>query len=119
MTPVNAGSANPDVPISPWWAWGVFFGGFACAQALDFLLRTDFLLLTVRSGSHHGLAQPVWFGLPLLLAAIAVPLAFHATRPLGRLWLRLVVTVCQQMLGFVLYVFLGLWYVVGTGIDFL
>jgi hypothetical protein len=93
-------------------AWTIFFGGFGAEMAIDHMLRI--LDGNVRTG---GIPEPLWFFIQIALAAVALWLAFTATQTLGPLWRRLLAVGAQAAVGFFLYIFIGLYYVVGTGID--
>lgn len=93
-------------------AWIVFFGGFGLEIAADRALRMQDGY--VRTG---GIPELLWFFLQIVLAIAALSLAYVATKPLRRPWLRLLALSIQAALGFLLYAAISLYYVVGTGID--
>ena len=93
-------------------AWVVFVGGFAIEMAIDHVLRVQDG--NVRTG---GIPELLWFLIQIALAFSALWLAFTGTKPLIVLWKRLLVLGIQAGIAFFLYAFIGLYYVVGTGID--
>lgn len=93
-------------------AWVIFFGGFTLEMAVDHLLRIQDE--NIRTG---GIPELLWFLIQIMLAIFAIWLVFIATKPLVVLWKRLVVLGLQASIGFIIYVFIGLNYIVGTGID--
>jgi hypothetical protein len=93
-------------------AWVLFLGGFGIEIGIDRHLR-------MRDGDVHtgGIPEPLWFFIPIVLAFISAVMAWQGTRSLQGLWKRTVILTFQLLIGFLLYAFIGLWYVVGTGID--
>ena len=93
-------------------AWAIFFGGFGAEMAIDHILR-------IQDGNigTGGVPELLWFSIQIALAAAALWFAFTATKSIGALWKRILVVGAQAAVGFFLYVFIGLYYVVGTGID--
>lgn len=69
---------------------------------------------TIRTG---GIPELLWFLIQMALCTIALWLAFVATKPLITLWKRLLLVGLQTCIGFVIYAFIALYYIVGTGID--
>ena len=93
-------------------AWFIFFGGFALEISVDYLLRIQDE--NIRTG---GIPELLWFIIQIILAISALWLAFLATKPLVIIWRRLLVLGLQAGIGFIIYVVIGLNYIVGTGID--
>ena len=93
-------------------AWFIFFGGFMLEIFIDHLLR-----IQDQNISTGGIPELIWFLIQIMLAILALWLAFVATKPLVALWKRLLVLGLQASIGFIIYVFIGLNYIVGTGID--
>ena len=92
--------------------WLIYFCGFAFAMALDHLLRIQDG--NIRTG---GIPEPLWFLIQIALGVFAIWLLFVATKPLITLWKRLLVVGLQASIGYIITVFIALYYVVGTGID--
>ena len=93
-------------------AWVVFFGGFSLEMAIDRWLRIQDE--NIRTG---GIPEPLWFLIQIMLAILALWLAFMATKQIATLWKRLLVLALQAGVGFILYAYMGLNYIVGAGID--
>lgn len=93
-------------------AWSIFFVGFGVEIGVDHVLRIQDG--NIRTGS---IPEPLWFLIQIALAAGALWLAFTATETLRIWWKRLLVVGVQAAVGFALYAFISLYYVVGTGID--
>jgi hypothetical protein len=93
-------------------AWFVFFGGFAAEMGVDHILRIQDE--DIRTG---GIPEPLWFLIQIVLAALALWFAYRGTAPFRVFWKRALVVSVQATIGFFLYVWVGLYYVVGTGID--
>jgi nicotinamide riboside transporter PnuC len=93
-------------------AWLVFLAGFGIEVGVDRFLR-------VRDGdvTTGGIPEPLWFAIPMVLAAAATVLAWQGTRPLHAIWKRLAVLSIQLLAGFAIYAAGCLWYRVGSGID--
>ena len=93
-------------------AWVVFFTGFLLEMLVDYLMRS-------RNGDirTEGLSPTIWFLIQILLAAIALSLAFSATKPLQKWWKRVLVVLVQGTVAFGVYLYMGLSYICGTGID--
>ena len=95
-------------------AWTIFVGGMAILIATDALIRH-------RAGTfgQSGFPTPdlIWFGIPIVLAMTAFVVLWRSTSGMRYLWLRLVVVAAQMFVGFVLYIIVVGWYVIGTGID--
>jgi hypothetical protein len=95
-------------------AWTIFVGGLGILITSDALIRH-------RAGEfgHSGLPTPdvIWFGVPILLAMLAIVVLWRSTIGFRHLWLRFIVVAAQMFVGFVLYMMIMLWYVIGTGID--
>jgi hypothetical protein len=93
-------------------AWLVFLGGFGVEVGVDRFLR-------MRDGdvTTGGIPETLWFAIPIVLAVAAASFAWQGTRPLQAIWKRLAVVSVQLVVGFVIYAFACLWYVVGSGID--
>lgn len=92
--------------------WFVFLGGLGIELGIDYLIR-------MRDGDIRtgGLPETLFFALQLMLATVALLMAWQATRSLEAAWKRLTVVSLQAGIGFVLYAIIGLMYVVGNGID--
>ena len=93
-------------------AWLLFFGGFSIEMTIDHLLRIHDG--NIRTG---GIPELLWFAIQIILASIALWLAYKGTESLITMWKRLLVLGLQAGIGFMLYAFIGLYYVGGTGID--
>jgi len=93
-------------------AWIIFFCGFAVEMAADHMLR-------IQDGDVQtgGIPEPLWFVIQLALSMVALWLAFTATQTVATPWKRALLLSAQAAAGFLLYAFIGLYYVVGTGID--
>jgi hypothetical protein len=93
-------------------AWIVFFGGFAMEIGIDYALR-------IRDGDVRtgGIPETLWFLIQIVLAAVALWLAFRATETLGSWWKRLLIVGLQAAIAFIPYAFIGINYVCGAGID--
>jgi len=76
-------------------------------------------ILRIQDGNIRtgGIPELPWFFIQIALATAALWFAFTATKLIGALWKRILVVGAQAAVGFFLYVFIGLYYVVGTGID--
>lgn len=93
-------------------AWVVFFLGFLSEILLDYLMRSH-------DGNigTGGLPVEVWFLIQTVLAAIALLLAYKATKPIQNIWIRVLSVIAQGIVGFGIYLFIGLSYICGVGID--
>ena len=93
-------------------AWVVFFTGILLGMLVDYLMRS-------RDGNINteGLSPTIWSLIQIVLAAIALSLAFSATKPLQKWWKRVLVVLVQGTVAFGVYVYIGLSYICGTGID--
>lgn len=88
-------------------AWFFFFAQLALLCAVDYQLRAR--------GSW--LSDYILFGVPAIMALLAVPLLWRSTSGSRRRWMRAVIVSIHLLLGFALYCAVGLWYVVEAGID--
>ena len=86
----------------------LFFGGLGAEMLVDHLWRRMWA---------GGFPEPVWYAIQILLATVALVLAYRGTAALSSLGLRLTVVVGQAALGFGLYVWAVMAYIVGTGVD--
>lgn len=93
-------------------AWLVFFAGLGVEMLVDYLLRSQDG--NIRTG---GIPETLWFLMQIFLGAVSVWLAFLGTSSLVRLWKRLLVLAVELLVGFAVYIFMVLFYVVGMGID--
>jgi len=95
-------------------AWFQFLVGLVLLGASDYYIRR-------RDGwlGGSGLPTPdiIWFGIPLVLGAVAIGLLWRSTINLHSPWARIAVVSVQACLGFVIYMAMCLWYVIETGID--
>jgi hypothetical protein len=95
-------------------AWIIFIGGMAALIAGDALVR-------FRAGTfgQSGLPTPdvIWFGAPAILATVAVGLLWRSTVSMRYVWQRVLVVAAQMLVGFIVYMLVVFWYVIGTGID--
>jgi hypothetical protein len=94
--------------------WLQFIVGLLILGSWDYYMRW-------RDGwlSEGGLPTPdaVWFGVPILLGAIAVVFFWFATASIRRSWVRVAAIAVQALIGFVVYFAACLWYVIETGVD--
>lgn len=92
--------------------WMLFFGGFGALIACDYGLR-------MRDGQikDGGLPEMLWFAVQWILAAVAAWLVWRGTRNWKRRWVGFAELAVHIAAGFLLYVWIGLSYVLGTGID--
>ncbi len=93
-------------------AWLVFFFGFASEILVDYLMRS--YDGNIKTG---GLPPSVWFLIQIALAALSLLLAFKATSPLRKLWIRILCVAAQSVVAFVMYFIIGLSYICTAGID--
>jgi len=93
-------------------AWIVFLGCMGVEMAIDYTLR-------IRDGNVQtgGIPEPLWFILQLSFSAVSLRLAYAGTLPMGVLWKRILAVAAQAATGLFLYGFIGLYYVVSSGID--
>ena len=93
-------------------AWVVFFTGILLGMLVDYLMRS-------RDGDIQtdGLSPTIWSLIQIVLAVIALNLAFSATKPLQKWWKRVLVVLVQGTVAFGVYLYMGLSYICGTGID--
>ena len=96
-------------------AWLVFFGGFALICAIEYTMRHVLGLAGLKSPNE--MAEVVWFASPGLLAAGSLYLLWLSTGGIAQNWIRLLLVVFQGVIGFVLYAYCCLIYVVYSGID--
>jgi len=68
----------------------------------------------MRSG---GIPEVLWFSIQIVLAGVALWLAFDATKALGLWWKRFSIVGVQAGVAFVLYIVVGINYVCRAGID--
>jgi hypothetical protein len=92
--------------------WGTWTVGVGLVMALDYLTRMQ--VGDLRSG---GLPAPVAGTLLAVAAALAAWQFLAGTRPLGAMWLRLVVVGVQIVVAVALAIFANIFYVVTAGID--
>ena len=92
--------------------WLVFFGGLAVEILIDYIWRMQDS--EIRTG---GFPETLWFLIQLFLAIIASIYAYKVTEPSNKTSLRLLTVFLQFAIGFILYLLILLFYVVGTGID--
>ena len=92
--------------------WMFFLFGFGALIACDYGLR-------MRDGqiTSGGIPETLWFALQWVLAAGALCLIWRGTRSRTRPWLGFAELAAHAALGFLLYLWIGLYYVLGTGID--
>ena len=76
-------------------------------------------LLRIQDGNIRtgGIPELLWSLIQIALAVVALSIAYIATKPLHVFWKRAVMVGVQAIVGFLIYVFVGLYYVVATGID--
>jgi predicted membrane channel-forming protein YqfA (hemolysin III family) len=79
---------------------------------IDYTLRT-------RTGdiTTGGMPELVWFGLPLILAAISVLIIWRGASKWKRRWIGVTEVVAHVIVGVLVYLYGGLFYVLKTGID--
>lgn len=99
-------------PIKSFVPWLVFFGGLAVEILVDYIWRIQDS--DIRTG---GFSETIWFLIQIFLAIIALIYAYKVTEPSNKMPLRLLTVFLQFAIGFILYLFILLFYVVGTGID--
>jgi hypothetical protein len=62
-------------------------------------------------------AWPLWFGIQIALAIVAVVFAWRGTMALKAWPIRILMIIFQVLVGLAVYFFVGLNYIVGSGID--
>ena len=92
--------------------WLLFFGGAGIEFLIDYILRMRDA--NIRTG---GFPEPLLFLLQAMLVLVSIFLLYQGVRSRPSLWQRVAIVSCQVAIGFVVYCFLALWYVTGTGID--
>jgi hypothetical protein len=92
--------------------WVLFFGGYGALIACDYRLR-------MRDGeiSGGGVPEMLWFAVQWVLAAGAAWLVWCGARQWKRRWVSIGELSAHAGAGFLVYLWIGLWYVTGTGID--
>jgi hypothetical protein len=92
--------------------WVLFFGSFGALIACDYRLR-------MRDGeiSDGGIPEMLWFAVQWILAGGATWLVWRGTRERKRRWVSVAELAAHAVVGFLFYLWIGLWYVTGTGID--
>ena len=93
-------------------AWLLYFGLLGIELFIDYQLRMQDG--NVRTG---GIPEMLLFALFWIQAFAAAILLWQGTRELNALWKRFSFFGLQVGLGFIAHVAIGLWYVVGHGID--
>lgn len=93
-------------------AWCSFFAGLTILLLIDHLLR-------IQDGhvEDGGLPEIVYYGVPTLLGFVSLWFLTLAARKYKHLVIGLLEVSGHLAMGFVIYAFVLLYYVVGTGID--
>jgi len=99
-------------PFKSFFPWLVFFGGLSLEILIDYILRMQDS--DIRTG---GIPENVWFYIQIFLAIVSVIYAYIVTNKTFRPLVRIGIVSLQLTLGFLLYLFVLLFYVLGTGID--
>jgi hypothetical protein len=94
--------------------WLQFIVGLIILGSCDYYVRWRDGWLSEGGSPTHDV---VWFGVPILLGAIAVAFFWLATAAIRRLWVRVAAVAVQAFIGFVIYFAACLWYVIETGVD--
>ncbi|MBN1910999.1 MAG: hypothetical protein JW818_14735 [Pirellulales bacterium] len=95
-------------------AWLQFIAGLIVLGAYDYYVRwRDGWLDTGGSPT----SDVVWFGVPIVLGMIGVPLLWRATAAFPRPWVRVIVVAIQIAVGFIVFFAANIWYVIETGVD--
>jgi len=93
-------------------AWFIFVGGVAVTIAVDYFLRMQDG--NIRTG---GIPHEVMASIHIVLAAISLWMLIRATKALSKSWKRVFLLCLQVAIGFALYAFSLLFYVIESGID--
>jgi len=93
-------------------SWIIFFFGLAIELTIDYFLRL--VDGNVRTG---GLQPGVYYGVQLLLAFISIMISVKSSGRIENVRNRGILLVMNFCLGFILYLFFLLWYVLGLGVD--
>jgi len=93
-------------------SWIIFFSGLAIELTIDYFLRM--VDGNVRTG---GLQPGVYYGAQLVLALIAITISIKGSKSIVNIRNRVALLSIQYCLGFILYLFVLLWYVLGFGVD--
>ena len=95
-------------------AWLEFIIGLILLCSYDYYVHwRDSWLVDGRSQLH----DVIWFGTPLLLGVIALPLLWHSTATFSRFWARIAAVAIHIIIGFMVYVFAILWYALELSIQ--
>jgi hypothetical protein len=84
------------------------------------LMATDYAL---RLGGVHGgttrlgMPEGAWFVAQVSIGALSLAISWYALRTIPHRWIQLSLLLAEAALGFMLYAFAALCYIVGTGID--
>lgn len=87
---------------------------FFCGLTIEIFLH---YILRIRTNIETTNYEPLWFVIHILLAIIAAYLLIKGTVEVTPLFKRLLSILIQLSFGYILYLAILLWYVIGTGLD--
>jgi hypothetical protein len=99
-------------PFKSFFPWLVFFGGLSIEILIDYIWRMQDS--NIRTG---GIPEHVWFYIQICFAVVSAIYAYIITNKAFNPLVRIGIVSLQLAVGFLLYLFIVLFYVLGTGID--